>query len=169
VGRVTRIERFSGVKRVNYFDGQILSPEDFRVEQAYLVAKRHRLNRALFGCGIVAGLTVAVNSSPSSVTVQSGLAIDADGREIELTAPVTLDIPASTSSPQYAVVEYIERDADAVASPSATSETIPSRIEEGAAVRTSDQDDGQGVALGRIVRTGSGWRIDHGFKPSRCR
>jgi hypothetical protein len=166
---VNRIDRFSRLKRVNYFYGQVLTADDFRAEQNYHIAKRHLFNRALFGAGIVSGLTIAVNSSPASVTVQAGLAIDASGREIDLTAAVTIDIPASTASPQLVVVEHIERDADAVAFPSATSETMPTRIEEGAAVALADTEDGNGVAVGRIVRSGTGWRVDHAFKAAHCR
>jgi hypothetical protein len=67
------------------------------------------------------------------------------------------------------IVEYTGRETDAVAFPTATSETAASRIDEGAVVRRSDDDDTGGVAVGRIARSGSGWRIDHAFKPSRCR
>jgi hypothetical protein len=46
---------------------------------------------------------------------------------------------------------------------------MPTRVEEGAAVRFADADEATGVAVGRIVRSGTGWRIDHAFKPARCR
>lgn len=166
-----RVERFAGVKRVNYFYGQMLSADDFRAEQTYFIAKRHRLNRAVLGYGVVAGLSVTVpgDSSAPALVVEPGLAIDARGREIEVDAAVTLDIPPSTCAHHYVIVEYIERETDAVAFPTATSETMPARIEEGAVVRLSDAKDDTGVAVARIVRQGSGWEVDVGFIPPCCR
>lgn len=167
---VTKVERFAGVKRVNYFAGQILGAQDFRDEQAYFIEKRRLLNRALLGRGIVAGLSVSVSagSSAATVIVEPGLAIDNEGREIELRAAVSLAIPSAAGLHQYILVEYTERETNVVALPIATSETVASRIEEGTVVRFSDDDDA-GVSVGRIARSGSGWRIDHAFKPSRCR
>lgn len=167
---VNKVKRFAGVKRVNYFAGQILGAQDFRDEQAYVIEKRRQLNRALLGRGIVAGLSVSVpaGSSAAIVIVEPGLAIDDRGREIELRVAVSLDIP-SAGSHHYIIVEYTERGTDAVALPTATSETVASRIEEGVVVRFSDDDDAAGVSVGRVARSGSGWRVDHAFKPSRCR
>ena len=168
---VNKVERFAGVKRVNYFAGQILGAQDFRDEQAYFIEKRRLLNRALFGRGIAAGLSVSVpaGSSAATVIVEPGLAIDDGGREIDLRAAVSLDIPSAAGSHQYIIVEYTERRTNAVALPTATSEKVASRIEEGVVVRFSDDDDAAGVSVGRIARSGSGWRVDHAFKPSRCR
>lgn len=166
---MNKVERFGGVKRVSYFYGQLLSADDFRAEQAYLIEKRHLLNRAILGFGVVTGLAVSIGagSSVAGVVVEPGLAIDTLGREIDLRAAVTVDIPSSASVHHYVVAEYIERETDAVAFPTATSETMASRIEEGAAVGLSEDAD-PGVAVARIVRSGSGWRIDHAFKPPRC-
>jgi hypothetical protein len=166
-----RVERFAGVKRVNYFYGQMLSADDFRAEQAYFIAKRHRLNQAVLGYGVVGGLSVTIpaNSSPPALVVGAGLAIDARGREIDVDAAVTLDIPPSTCAQRYVIVEYIERETDAVAFPTAASETMPARIEEGAVVRLSDANDDTGVAIARIVHHGSGWQVDAGFNQPRCR
>jgi len=170
VSGVGRVERFAGVKRVNYFDGQILGAQDFRDEQAYVIEKRRLLNRTLLGRGVVAGLLVSVPAGSSAILmVEPGLAIDNRGREIELRVAVSLDIPPAAGSPQYIIVEYTERETDAVALPTATPKTVASRIEEGAVMRFSDDDDAAGVAVGRIARSGSGWRVDHAFKPSRCR
>jgi hypothetical protein len=165
-----RIERFAGVKRLSYFEGQLLSAEDLRDEQTYFIAKRHLLNRALHGSGVVTGLSVTVggDSSNGTVVVEPGLAFDNKGREIDVCAPVTLDIPRTRSS-HYVIVEYTERETDAVAFPTATAETMASRSEEGAVIRYSEDDAGDGVAVGRIVPSGSGWRVDHAFKPGRCR
>jgi hypothetical protein len=166
-----RVERFGGVKRVNYFHGQMLSADDFRAEQTYVIARRRLLNRAVLGYGIAAGLSVSVSAgSPApGVAVEPGLAIDRLGREIDLGSPATVDVPSSTCPHYYVVVEYIERETDPVAFPTATAETAATRIEEGAVVRVSEEADDAGVAIARIARSGSGWRIDHAFKPAKCR
>ena len=166
-----RIEHFAGVKRLNYFEGQLLSAEDLRAEQTYFIARRYLLNRALHGRGVVTGLsiTVGADSSNGTVSVEPGLAFDAKGREIDVCERATLDIPSATSS-QYVIVEYIERETDAIAFPTAMGETMASRIEEGAVLRISEDDAGDGVAVGRVLPSGAGgWRVDHAFKPARCR
>lgn len=44
------------MKRVNYFEGQLLGLDDFRAEQRYHREKRKMHNRFLHGWGVVSGL-----------------------------------------------------------------------------------------------------------------
>jgi hypothetical protein len=102
----------SGVKRVRYFDGQVLTAEDFRDEQEYLRRRRFLHNRALHGPGVVSGLSVGLSTdTPPQVVVGPGFALDAAGREIVLETEVRLALYAETS-PQYVVIEYEERGTD---------------------------------------------------------
>jgi hypothetical protein len=73
-------------RRVNFFEGQLLTTADLAVEQEYHRGMRYLLNR-LHGYGTVSGLEVVV--SRGRVRVSPGLGIDVLGREIVVTAPLT--------------------------------------------------------------------------------
>jgi len=175
VGSAGAVERFSGAKHLTYFEGQVLDAADFRDEQQYLISRRYLHNRAVHGTGVVTGLSVTVCADGSSAwaVVQPGLALDRRGREVELLAPVTA--PIGGDAALYVVCEYAERETDPVPSLSPDDQapgggTIASRIEEGASIRLSpDPASGDGVALARLVRDGTEWRLDGAFGPSRCR
>lgn len=68
-------------ERNRYYAGKLLTSADFETEQTYMNNKRRFLNRIMFGSGIACGLGV-VNLDDLSVLVESGVAIDAAGREI---------------------------------------------------------------------------------------
>ena len=71
------------VRRPHYFLGQLITPEDFQLEQDYHRDMRHLQNRR-FGSGIVDGLHVSADP-PGEVTVTPGFAIDRHGRELVVT------------------------------------------------------------------------------------
>ena len=66
--------------RNNYFDGKRLTTDAFRVEQRYLLDRRHLLNRAIYGWGVVYGFSVSLESG--QLTIGPGLALDDCGREL---------------------------------------------------------------------------------------
>lgn len=74
-------------RRVNFFNGMMLTPADLAAEQEYHRAMRHLHNR-LHGYGTVTGLDVTVTRG--RVLVSPGTALDVCGREIVLTQPMTL-------------------------------------------------------------------------------
>jgi hypothetical protein len=67
-------------RRNNYFEGKRLTADSFRVEQRYLIERRHLLNRAVFGWGVVYGF--AITSANGSLKIGPGLALDECGREL---------------------------------------------------------------------------------------
>src|SRR5207244_1836095 len=71
--------------RNNYFDGKRLTADSFRVEQRYFLDRRHLLNRAIFGYGVVYGFPVAVEAG--RLTIGAGLALDECGRELVQVGP----------------------------------------------------------------------------------
>ena len=165
------VERFTGDKRLSYFDGQFLSSSDLRDEQQYLLRTRRRLNLALHGSGIVTGLTVTVSrkASPPSVVVEPGLALDCGGRELILAASVAVKIRKPDRS-QYVIVEFAERETDPVPLPTNSAETAMSRVEEGVRISLSAEDISQnGIAVARLVLDSKGWKVDSSFEPPRCR
>lgn len=70
------------IERMNYFKGEFLHEEDFKIEQKYHIDMRRRHNWRLHTRGIVYGLTVAPGTG--KVIIQPGMAIDGEGREIVL-------------------------------------------------------------------------------------
>ncbi|MDQ1486203.1 MAG: hypothetical protein QOJ62_1896 [Actinomycetota bacterium] len=84
--------------RVNFFDGQLLSADDFRTDQDYHRRMRYLHNRLLHGWGIVEGYEV--EDAAGGVVVGSGVAIDPLGRELVLPEPARIDLP-----PEAAVEE----------------------------------------------------------------
>jgi hypothetical protein len=81
------------IKRLNYFDGQFLVASDFQAEQNYHRQLRYHHNRTLHSPGIVDGLVVTkVSNNNQQITVSSGHAIDAQGREMVLTTSQALQL-----------------------------------------------------------------------------
>jgi hypothetical protein len=78
-------------ERNRYFYGKLLTVRDFESEQKYFNDKRRLLNRLLFGSGVVAGMQV-VAVDDKTITVEMGVAIDYLGREVVISAPVTLKL-----------------------------------------------------------------------------
>lgn len=67
--------------RNRYYKGKMLTSSDFEAEQFYMNNKRRFVNKMLGGNGIVCGLSV-ISLDDLSVMIESGAAIDDEGREI---------------------------------------------------------------------------------------
>lgn len=78
----------SGVRN-NYFDGKRLTTDSFRVEQTYMLGRRHLLNRAIHGWGVVYGYELGASDPKQQevgrLKVGPGLALDKCGRELSET------------------------------------------------------------------------------------
>ena len=113
--------KYYSFERNNYFYGKLLTSKDFQNEQRYTNDKRRLINRTLHGMGIVYGMDVVV-ADDSSIILQSGMALDAGGREIVV--PQTQVIKLSTidgyqelkTDKAYLGIEYAENDIDMVES-----------------------------------------------------
>lgn len=80
-------------ERNRYYAGKLLTSADFEAEQLYMNNKRRFLNRIMFGSGIACGLSV-VNLDDLSILVESGVAIDAAGREIVVDSTIVKKLSA---------------------------------------------------------------------------
>lgn len=156
-----------GLRRVNYFAGELLGVDDFRTEQQYLRDRLNRRNRLLHGAGIVAGLevTVATDANGAQVAIGPGLAFAPDGNEIFLDAPCLLALPASGAD-SYVQVAY--REAPCQGAIAGTS-SQPSRIVETSARSLAATPDANAVTLARVRCLRGRWRIDAKFAPPRLR
>jgi len=119
----------SGLKRVRYSTGILLSEKDFNDEQSYFLEKQRRHNRALHGAGVVVGLEV--RTVGYGIRVEPGMALDANGNEIVVEQPVTLSLEERSDTPLYVMIRYAEIECELV--PVVTPEVppmVPSRIQE---------------------------------------
>lgn len=85
-----------GAKRPRYFEGRLLTRQDFEFEQQYIDRQLRHLARATLGVGIVEGLVVSATAT--SIAVSPGLAVDPLGRLVELTDTCTAALPATSGA-----------------------------------------------------------------------
>lgn len=82
-------------RRTRYFQGRLLTAEDFEREQTYFLDRSRRHNRFLHGWGIVTGLDVKLNRRSREIEISPGLAIDCAGNEIVVPSVVCMKLPAA--------------------------------------------------------------------------
>jgi len=100
------------VKRLNYFTHQFLREQDFKDEQKYHLEMRRRHNRLFHSWGVAEGLEVH-RKGEREVTINPGVAIDGEGREIVLLTAITRDLSSFTrDSHTYVTIGYRETSED---------------------------------------------------------
>jgi hypothetical protein len=83
--------RYFPFERNLFFKGKILTVRDFESEQKYFNDKRRLLNRLLYGSGVVSGLQV-IRVDDKQISLETGIALDALGREIVVASPVKMKL-----------------------------------------------------------------------------
>jgi alkylhydroperoxidase family enzyme len=166
-------DQAGGLTRVNYFHGGVLGVDEFVTEQHYLRARLRRHNRYLLGPGIVGGLNVSLGTGVEgqALTIEAGLAIDARGEEIEITAPVSVALP-SKGKQLLLQLNYAERLCRPVPVPGAPGEaatTKPSRIEETFRAFVAPEAKPVAVQIARVAFARGRWSLDKKFKAPRVR
>lgn len=74
-------KKYYPFERNHYFYGKLLTVRDFHDEQKYINDKRRIQNVLLHGAGVVSGLRV-VPIDDKTISIESGMALDYQGREI---------------------------------------------------------------------------------------
>lgn len=92
------------LEQPHYFAGQLLTASGLNGNLGTEWERRWTHNRALHGTGIVTGLTVGGEAGGATLVVEPGHAVDPLGRELILTAPRTLQVPALPGSVTDGVV-----------------------------------------------------------------
>lgn len=116
--------------RPRFFEGMLLTADDFHTQQEYHRNKLRMHNRCIHGCRIACGLEV--NLRRNNVHIEPGMALDCQGNEIVLSEPVKISLP-SRKMRFFLTLSYseIEMDPVPVFSPGSYSDvTEPSRIQE---------------------------------------
>jgi len=113
-------DHFFPFERNRYFYGKLLTVRDFEVEQKYNRSKRELLNRVIFGAGVVCGFGVSA-SDDTTLMIESGLALDYQGREIVLPETIFRKLQMLEGQDQlpgkkdaYLCVAYDEQDIEPV-------------------------------------------------------
>jgi hypothetical protein len=152
--------------RPRYFAGQLVGADDFRLEQDYFRSRLRRLNRALYGSGIVQGLEVSTQAGGSGdqVVIRPGLAIDRTGEEIEVPTVATVALPATSGPSFFVILSRLERPTCPKPGPCGTEF---SRIEEGFIVHLETAEADDGLTLARVLCADGRWHIDPSFTSRR--
>ncbi len=109
-------------ERNQYYYGKLLSVDDFNLEQKYNCNKQRMNHMFLSGFGIMAGMYV-VSVGEQTISVESGCALDAFGREVVIDVPVIKKLQMIDGFEQaasrgenyiYLCLEYAEKPTDAV-------------------------------------------------------
>ncbi|MDE7430416.1 MAG: hypothetical protein K2N34_00625 [Lachnospiraceae bacterium] len=145
-------------ERNRYYSGKMLSSSDFILEQTYHNNKRRFMNRMMFGSGIVCGLSV-YNLDDLSLMVDSGVAIDAYGREIVIENTVIKKLTAISGFEELETdtaslcIRYEEIPVHSVYAPNTEgSESEFNHIDEGYELYLVDKD-----------KTASGFEVESEF------
>jgi hypothetical protein len=123
----TDLCQYDSFTRARFFHGMLLTDEDLRSEQAYHRNALKRVNRYLWGSGIVCGLEVK-QVTGLCIQVQPGAALDCDGNLIEVCKCISIDLsklckdlypggcipPNKESIKKYLVIRYAELEAEPV-------------------------------------------------------
>ncbi|RYG25133.1 hypothetical protein EON82_08245 [bacterium] len=80
--------------RPRFFAGQLLTDEDLRRLDHYIIGKNRLHNRALHGWGVACGLEVVCNHCGDGVTVRPGYAISPCGDDIVVCEAASVDVCA---------------------------------------------------------------------------
>jgi hypothetical protein len=164
------------LKRIRFFSGQLLTTDDFSVEQKYNREKQRRHNQYGHGFGVILGLEVDVRNHEGQVN--PGIAYSCTGDEIIVSDPVKL-ILSNAESVLYVVAHYSEKETDPVPVPG-DEETIQySRIEESFEI-TLEKDNPcvghrqgknrwfacgnpHGVTIAKLIYARGAWKIGPRF------
>jgi hypothetical protein len=149
------------LKRIQFFNGQRLSADDLAELQRANRELRWLHNRSLHGWGIGIGYGVEGERGDTSVTIAPGYALDCMGREIILTEPLTVTVPATAGRSEsgtvvpavfYLTVSY-KADADQPVAERRAGVCVPAgtvRLDEGPLVawrEPQDITDGMDIIL----------------------
>jgi len=154
----------AGLQRVHYFFGQTLSAEDFLDEQTYFRSRLRRLNRAVHGVGVLTGLSVSIGGKGKSacVVIEPGLAVDAQGDEIEAPETISLPLPEQGKT-LYVQIRYAERPCRPVVGvpvDSGAEMRQYSRIVETHEARLSPTAHASAITLARLRRVNGRWSVE---------
>jgi hypothetical protein len=163
--------------RPRFFNGKLITPADFELEQQYFRDKLKRHNRRLHGFGIVSGLKVTIKSG--QIVVEPGLALDCEGNELVVEVVQSIVAPLiGACHTTYLSVRFIEAGGGFVSSgageePSTITESVEFAFETENSNRGHRHLRARWLACGKphaltIAKLRHGpqsWHVDRGYRP----
>jgi len=150
----------SSIRRPVFFAGRLLDAAALSQEQDYQREKRRRHDLALFGSGVVSGLSVTFEPEAGTgvprVAVEPGYAIDPRGEEISVHCRVEIALPSSSVAEAFVTIRFCER-------PCAPAP----EIEEACIIGISAEVVSPALGLARLGRGQTGWFVDPTFAVPR--
>ena len=111
---------FFPLERNRYFYGKLLTVRDFEIEQKYTRTSAQLMHRLAFGAGVVCGLGVSA-SDDSTLLIESGMAIDYQGRMVVIEEPLLRKLQmiegqetVKGKESAYLCMDYLETAAEPV-------------------------------------------------------
>ena len=168
------------IERVRYFEGRLLTASDLNDEQRYHRDKLKRALLALHGTGIVKGLDVTIDGATAGsdvdVNISAGAAITPAGELLVIDSCRRCRLRVRGDA-GFVVLSYTERETHPVPVPEDATLPQASRIEEGVGVTFDAVSPPDAVAIARLIRDVTGWRVDakppslmpKAIKPTACR
>src|SRR5713226_4430209 len=100
----------NGIRTTNFFNGRVLTADDFRTLQQAILERERRIGRAI-GDGVVTGLEVSLDSGASTtqrpiVRVTAGLAINREGTVLALPANTTVALTREVATTPLGDAEF---------------------------------------------------------------
>jgi hypothetical protein len=129
----------------------MLQPDDFIASQRYARLALRRHNMALHDWGIVSGLEVRVTGA-HQVTVQPGVAIDANGRQIELAHAMPFDLEGFPPGVHLRITLAYRDDEE-------PEREHRNRIDSHAVVKITDDADDKNALLLATLRLDAGGNV----------
>lgn len=163
-------------ERNKYFYGKLLTVDDFETEQRYFNDKRRVINRFLYGSGVVCGMNV-IAIDDTTISVETGLALDFSGREIVIDTPVVKKLSMidgfesflkreSDKQYLYLCLDYEETEKDQVHNVTGADQVEYNRYREGGRLTVTDREPEEGSLSDAelyenagVLYAGSGIRI----------
>jgi len=100
----------TNLKRIKYFDGQLLTEEDFEAQQQYHRLMQLQHNKHFYTWGVVGGLKVN-KISDTKIEIEPGVALDQEGREIILAKKKEVILESPSPNKKYVVtITYKEQE-----------------------------------------------------------
>lgn len=171
---------FKQLERLRFFAGQLLTADDFRHEQEYVIDRLRRRNRWLHGWGVATGLRVSVNDGlEPTVVVDPGLAIDCCGNEIVVDTAICISLD-NVVGRQYVDLSYAEINLDEVVTASNEQQFLrvresaqvtltnvnPSNAHRGKGPGTPGCGVPHGICIAIVTKRGAKWSIQQSRRHS---
>jgi hypothetical protein len=156
------------IRRPSFYGGQLIDEKTLQAEQDYHRGIQRRHNLELHGVGIVRGLGVrvepATDAEEERLHIEPGYALDGCGHEIVIGRAVVVALPRACEKVYVSLRRW---EIPCAPVPSASGESVLSRIEEACVIALVAMVAEPAIALARLVHTEGRWVIDQSFVPRR--